>query len=180
MKNAEQKCFFQQCLYTALLELMKERAFDRISVGALCERAGVSRMTYYRSYDSKESILLQHLDESFSRYFDELKNGPQRDLYGIMCAFFRYVGRTEREFYTCIVQAGLSFLLMDRFYLYLGRMESLLLPHDEQHPYIRSYLTGGLYKITVDWTKNGMDVPEEQMAALLVELVELAGRMERL
>lgn len=176
MNNAEQKAFFRQCLYTALLELMKEQGFDKISVGALCERAGVSRMTYYRSYRSKEDILLQHLDESFARYFDALQSGPEWELRSAAQAFFHVISHTEREFYLCIVRQKLSSLLMDRFYVYLSRMLALLLPEQTWHPYIRSYLTGGLYKVTVDWIENGMDLSEEQMTALLVELVELTGR----
>lgn len=180
MNNAEQKAFFQQCLYTALLELLQEKEFERISVGALCERAGVSRMTYYRSYTSKEEILVQHLDESFARYWAELQADPSMDLYGMILTFFRYVGRTERAFYTCIVRRGLAYLLVEPFYEYLSRMLARLLPDSEQHPYIRSYLAGGLYKVTVDWTQSGMALPEEEMARLLVDIVELSAQVGRL
>lgn len=40
MNNAEQKWFFQQCLYDALMQLMREKKFEKISVGDLCGRAG--------------------------------------------------------------------------------------------------------------------------------------------
>ena len=66
MNNAEQKQFFQRCLYGALMQLIQEKKFEKISIGELCDRAGVSRMTYYRSYNNKEDIFLQHLDECFS------------------------------------------------------------------------------------------------------------------
>ena len=79
MNNAEQKAFFQQCLYTALMALMREKKFEKISVGEICQRAGVSRMTYYRSYNNKEDILLQHLDECFAAFLEGL---DMRDFYG--------------------------------------------------------------------------------------------------
>ena len=87
MTNSEQKAFFQQCLYTALTTLMQEKKFEKISVGELCQRAGVSRMTYYRSYNNKEDILLQHLDECFATYLDGL---DVQDFYGVALSFFRF------------------------------------------------------------------------------------------
>ena len=43
--NLEQKNFFRECLYTALMDLMNKKSIDKIGIGELCSKAGVSRMT---------------------------------------------------------------------------------------------------------------------------------------
>lgn len=163
MNNAEQKRFFQACLYDALMKLMQEKKFDKISVGELCEAAGVSRMTYYRSYNNKEDILLQHLDECFAMYLADL---PVQDFFGVALSFFQFWQGQEREFLIAVVRSGLSAQLMDKFYGYLDQIIPQMVSEEVQ-PFVKSFLAGGLYKMLMDWMKTGTQTPPEEMAAFL-------------
>lgn len=40
-------------LMTALMELMKEREFDNLSVSDICDKAGVHRATFYKHFNDK-------------------------------------------------------------------------------------------------------------------------------
>lgn len=164
MNNAQQKAFFQQCLYTALMDLMKEKKFEKISIGELCERAGVSRMTYYRSYNYKEDILLQHLDECFERYMQGL---DVQDFYSVALSFFQFWQSKERDFLIAVVRSGLSAQLMDKFYAYLEEIFSRMQLDAEVASYAKSFLAGGLYKMLIDWVKNDTRDSPEAMAAFL-------------
>lgn len=174
MTNAEQKRFFQQCLYDALMKLMQEKKFDKISVGELCDCAGVSRMTYYRSYNNKEDILLQHLDECFAVF---LKDLPVKDFYGVALSFFRFWQGQEREFLIAVVRSGLNAQLMDRFYDYLDQIIPQMVPSETVQPFVKSFLAGGLHKMLIDWMKTGTQTAPEEMAAFLAKgsrsLIEL-------
>ena len=160
MNNAEQKRFFQQCLYDALMQLMQEKKFEKISVGELCDRAGVSRMTYYRSYNNKEDILLQHLDECFAEYMRDLQ---VQDFYGVALSFFRFWQGKEKPFLIAVVRSGLSAQLMDQFYGYLDQV----IPQADTQPFVKSFLAGGLYKMLMDWMNTGTQTAPEEMAAFL-------------
>ena len=169
MNNAQQKQFFQQCLYTALRKLMARKAFGEISIAELCAVAGVSRMTYYRSYTCKEDILLQHLDELFIRYYDQLQRRKGLTFYELSLSFFRFIHRQEDAFFEAIIGAGLASLLMDRFYEYLERIFALIPLREAPGRYLRSFVAGGLYKMLIDWLENGADLPEEEMARRLTD-----------
>lgn len=164
MNNAEQKRFFQACLYDALMKLMQEKKFDKISVGELCEAAGVSRMTYYRSYNNKEDILLQHLDECFAVYLADL---PVQDFYGVALSFFQFWQGHERDFLIAVVRSGLNAQLMDRFYGYLDQIIPQMVHSEAVQPFVKSFLAGGLYKMLMDWMKTATQTPPEEMAAFL-------------
>ena len=146
------------------MELMKEKKFEKISIGELCDRAGVSRMTYYRSYNYKEDILLQHLDECFSRYMQGL---DVRDFYTSSLSFFQFWQDQEREFLIAVVKSNLAAGLMDKFYAYLEEIFSQMQLGTEVAPYAKSFLAGGLYKMLIDWVKNGTKDSPEAMADFL-------------
>ena len=48
-------------IYTALLQLMEQKPYEEITITDIVRRAGVSRMAYYRNYDSKDEILTRRL-----------------------------------------------------------------------------------------------------------------------
>jgi AcrR family transcriptional regulator len=52
----------------ALLALVREKPISAITIGELTGKAGVSRMTFYRNYTSKEEILLSHIKEILEEY----------------------------------------------------------------------------------------------------------------
>lgn len=52
----------KECIAQALSKLIETKPFSEIKITELTRIAGVSRMTYYRNFNSKEEI--------FSAYFD--------------------------------------------------------------------------------------------------------------
>ena len=50
----------EESITTALLELMAKKDFSKISITEIVQKAGVSRVTYYRHFDSKEDVLLTY------------------------------------------------------------------------------------------------------------------------
>ena len=49
------------CIYEALVQLMDEKPYEKITVTEIVARAGFSRMAYYRNYSSKDEILVKRL-----------------------------------------------------------------------------------------------------------------------
>jgi AcrR family transcriptional regulator len=52
----------RRLLKDAMLELIEEVGWDRVTVGALTERADVGRSTFYSHYGSREDLLLDGFD----------------------------------------------------------------------------------------------------------------------
>lgn len=154
LNNQEQKEFNQQCLYTALMQLLHKKPIDSITIGELCEYAGVSRMTYYRSYNSKEDILLHHLEDCFYRFMTLLESKKTHTHYEMACIFFDFWKTEEKDFLSILIRSGMSIQLMDRFFYYLDLFYQKVEPSQTISPYVRSFLAGGLYKLLVDWIRD--------------------------
>ena len=57
MSNKESNRLTRECLQTALIYLMGQKPFDKISISEIVRRSGVSRTAFYRNYNSKEEVL---------------------------------------------------------------------------------------------------------------------------
>jgi AcrR family transcriptional regulator len=54
-------------LRDALVELIEDRGFDRVTVGDLCSKAMVSRAAFYRNYRDKYALVEQIFDEAMAQ-----------------------------------------------------------------------------------------------------------------
>lgn len=52
----------------ALLLLMHEKPYAEITISEITHKAGVNRSTYYRHFDTKESIVRFYFDEVMREY----------------------------------------------------------------------------------------------------------------
>ena len=71
-------------LADAALELWAERGFDQTSVAAIAEAAGVSKGTFYLSFESKDALLEEvfrrnSLAPNLAQLVDDLKHRPLED-----------------------------------------------------------------------------------------------------
>ena len=48
----EKEKLTEQYIYGAFLQLLEKKHYDDISVCEICTKAGVSRMSFYRNFDS--------------------------------------------------------------------------------------------------------------------------------
>lgn len=53
----------RESIETALIELMKKKPLSDITISEIVERAGVSRVSYYRNYYYKEDVLFASMDK---------------------------------------------------------------------------------------------------------------------
>ena len=65
----------RQAFRKALLELLEEKPFEKISVTDLTNRADIARITFYKHYKSKEGLLLSIIKGFFENFFENFARG---------------------------------------------------------------------------------------------------------
>ncbi len=107
VKKKKSNQFLRSCIFEALMILLQQKKYDDITVSEITSKAGVSRMTYYRTYSSKEDIVIQHFKEMVTELKEkdpEIGNQPYEVWYKVLLDFvyseqelMAYILRTPRS-----------------------------------------------------------------------------------
>ena len=81
-KNAAHELVIES-MTQALLQLMEKKPLDEISATELCDRAGVSRQSYYRNFSSKEEILSEYLTKCTDEWYRSLDIFDREDFHEV-------------------------------------------------------------------------------------------------
>lgn len=158
----------RECMLTALIQLLEKRPLSAITVSELTEKAGVSRMTYYRNYSSKEDIFARHLQDILEEYHEEslqLMQGERHYDFAHMMHCFRYFN-DHRRFLDCLFESGLSGMFLSALEDYvLSRWRTD--PDDPAEFYALRAFSGALFSVYIAWSKRGAQESPEEMAEML-------------
>jgi len=151
-KKAQKFNLIKDCIAQAMFELLKTKEFKDIKISELTEKAGVSRITYYRNFFDKKDVITY----AFERYSDEYfeKNKDAKD--PILTAT-RYMLSMKKPI-MILYQANLSYILQDYIYRYIGPKKDT--PKDQV--YYRAGMAGFFWGYINQWIKDDMKkTPEE-------------------
>lgn len=169
MSNEESNRLTRECLQTALIYLMNEKPFDKITITELVKRSGVSRTAFYRNYTAKEDILWE-LNHAFinklASSFIQVRD--QKDSYRWYYSFFHEV-RDNADTMRLLLQANLPTAPLISPEFIINRL-SLTLDTEEYYHFLA--WQGAFATVLINWFRDGMKEDVEYMAKLCVQLMK--------
>ena len=85
----EKENLTQKYIYTAFLQLLEKKHYDSISVCEICTKAGVSRMSFYRNFESKEDLAFKGIKQIMCGIESNFKNLKVINKFTIIQEFFQ-------------------------------------------------------------------------------------------
>ena len=169
----------QQTLFDALIDLLKVKHYDAISVKDIIEKANVGRSTFYAHYQTKDDLLKSGFERVLDMLLEQVVfDGAARILTLDSAPLFRHA-QSHAELYRTLAwgtgfevittqgQASLGEKFRQRF--------SLLVSSDRQPTVPLSALSyslsGSLLILLKWWLENGMPCTPETMDGIFQQLV---------
>ncbi|RSX49484.1 TetR/AcrR family transcriptional regulator [Bifidobacterium callimiconis] len=184
-------------LTEALLELMKSKPVDRITVTELTERADVNRVTFYSHYGNVRALLDTVMDEvtvscrsRIETHADQIIAG---DFLPLATDILTYVDEHEQVFSVMVSSAGevLFNRLADDIRDVCNRVvdpvsqavestgerlgDAELRRAEMIRDYQFDYIMGGIMNVVRNWFAGGRREPIEFVAAILASTTRAAG-----
>jgi AcrR family transcriptional regulator len=169
----------RRLLIDALLELMKDHPYSKITVAHIAEKSGVARPTFYLHFHSKDDLLIAYIDEMFEKFYEEIDQyiTKRKDADPVIASIMFRQWSDNAEFAHLLVQTDIDSLMLNQFKNYITRVvESFILAHGIQRqagllPYVVDFLAGASFMVITRWVREGMVETPEVMGELYASLV---------
>ena len=150
----------RQRIARGLFILMRRQPYRKLQVKQICKAAGVSRMTYYRNFRSKDDVIKYSFDTDFTVFIQRVASSHHPSFVTIATIFFRLV-KQRRLKMELIFDNDLSGLLLDRLEHYISGLidERVLHTREQSSKLLIAMIAGGLTEILITWTRDGMKTP---------------------
>ncbi|WP_411344870.1 TetR/AcrR family transcriptional regulator [Paenibacillus sp. WLX1005] len=168
-------------LRDALIHLMEQQPYDKITIQDITARATVNRKTFYLHYESKDHLLFAVTDELLGELFGEARDAStfhqsidelQRYIAG---RIFTYIIRYKRFFEVMFEQRAMfNFVQYMKQYIARFYEERFAALDDAQLPVhkdvIASYISSAYVGVIHWWLREGMPYTPEEMTEQMIAL----------
>jgi len=171
----------RQLLQDALITLILQKGYDKITVQDIIDEANVGRSTFYAHYLDKDDLMagaMELLREELHQHMAGTDNGDEQEAAIASLALFRHT-REQHHLYKAmiggkgidIVVTVLNDALLAHAQTYFEQVErdrgQLAVPV----PVVATFLAGTLQVLLTWWLDNDMPYSPERMNEMFMQLV---------
>ncbi|NUP36446.1 MAG: TetR/AcrR family transcriptional regulator [Streptomyces sp.] len=157
----------RKLLRDALIELIEERGFERVTVAEICERAMVSRAAFYRNHRDKYQLVETVFDEAVAELLGSMDGAADQSPLERWVGFFEHVDGYHR-FYGALLGRNGSPWFADRMRSTLAGMVAEHLPAPQGRPAGTGLVPSVLAAMSVQsitwWLEQGRPYPPRRIA----------------
>ncbi len=150
--------FLKECIADAILELLKEKSIDKITVDEIAAVSGVGRASYFRYYKRKEDAITFKFVKMWERWTEE-NSVAVKNSFAVENArtFFTY-NYSIRDILTLVYKNNLRDAVYDSF-------RQLMLTETEriEDYYKAAFYANGLFGLLDEWVKRGFTESVDDM-----------------
>lgn len=176
--KTEQTARRQRKFELELLNMMKQKHYDEISVSDLCDRLESPRKSFYRYFSGKDGALhalIDHVLLELEEVF--MESAADEDVFLQQLQSFFAFWLRNRDFLGALVQSNLSGLLIERsishalrdFYVGCNQVSGNQARASE---YLTHFAVCGLMSIVLRWHTEGYSESPAQMAKIARDIMK--------
>lgn len=173
--NDEQRELTRQCLFDALMILWEQKPYEKITITEIAKKAGVSRMSFYRNFESKDAIVWGKLKELNDKYLVELARETEMRIEDFTVHLYEYV-RDNAAFMRKVMAADFAWMLLKLIEDYMEHPDAFQLSDVDlsvfQDENLRHFMAGGYGAMISKWLAGGMRESPREMGVQMARYVK--------
>ena len=161
-------------IFEALMLLMDEMPYGKISVSDITEKAGIARTTFYRNYNDKDDVVFEYLLNTFNTELLNIKTVDKDDKQNTIVFMFdyKYMVKHQKTLKKLLSISDIE----NRIFRELQEFPMSLLEHYKEKlsaweylicRYKLCYQITGCLRVLFDWFVNDMPMPVENIVGML-------------
>lgn len=164
----EEKNLTRQYIFEAFFKLLETMPYEKISVSTITNKAGVSRMSFYRNFNSKEDLVKESLAKTVCYLQSIIKSLETKNEYTIIKSFFETF-KEYKSLLMAIAESSISKTLTD---ITIKKLKENF-PEDtfnKTQKYFPVFHYAAITSVMFEWLKNGCEESPEEMSRFLCSL----------
>ena len=164
-------------LSAALVELIREKDYNTITVSDIIDRANVGRSTFYAHYRDKDDLFVGELDRVIEVLSHRIPDQEEMPFFPSL-GLFRHVGEEYQLYKSLLWGPGIDLLIKHLQKSLSKRIEQGLVESGEEFnipiPILANFIAGSFLTLLQWWLENKMIYSPEEMDKIFRKLT-MAG-----
>lgn len=159
---------------TALFALIMEKDYEAITICEICDKAEVTRKTFYRNFGSKDDVVEFAVYARLQGFFNYPSNLP---FVNMLTSVFTFLAQ-RKPILIRFTKLGIYHLLSSpalKYFAASPRIKNFILkePHSEVYrKFIANALCGMESSIVASWAEGGCVESPEELTRLSIEIMK--------
>lgn len=176
--KTEQSANRQREIEKCLVEILKNKHYDDVTVTEICEKMNIPRKSFYRYFDGKEGIIhsmINHLMMDYNIIRSHTNSKDDITLKGEFAVFFKF-WKDKEEILSVLDRSGILGRIIENAtgfamneynevqgYLMGGEKDDKLVAYQ--------FVVSGLMTMMINWYRGGFKESVENMARASVKII---------
>lgn len=174
---------------SALMEILKTKSFEYITVSEICKKAGVNRSTFYLHYENTRDLLeetIHNMTDNFVSYFvPDGKISPinfeesQKDKLVFiseeyLMPYLSYF-KENRKIFLTVFENGKLFGFEETYEKLFNNIFNPILDvfkyPESERKYVMAFYLNGINSIIMEWIKEDCVKPEKEVVKIINDCI---------
>src|SRR5215216_114045 len=160
-------------LSAALVQLIREKDYNSITVSDIIERANVGRSTFYAHYRDKDDLFVGELDRVIEVLSQQIPSQEEMPFFPSL-GLFRHVGEQYELYKALVWTPGIDLLIKHLQKSLSQRVQQGLVKSGQEFdtplPILANFITGNFLTLLKWWLENKRIYSAEQMDTIFLKL----------
>ena len=157
----------KEAIATALLQLLSRQNLSNLTVSQVCQRAGVSRMAFYRNFDGLDRVLHGHFQPKIAKVFETIRKDVNlAEKIDEQVRFFGLFG----DDLLAAIEKGYEPLIQE---IFVEEIQKSYTARGDGYWVV--FMASGVYAIWKKWLQDGQTIPLTSIARFFRQLDSLNG-----
>ena len=163
----------------SLVKLTKETPYKKIKIQDITKDAALARQTFYLHYKSKDSVLVNYIDNVFDSFYQEIEGHiiASAEPGDIIAWHLFNQWQQHADFAKLIIAADVEHLVIKSFRNYITRVMGLYIRNHsipmndpEALGFMVDYLAGASWMVLQRWIESDFRYPLDKLAKLYSQI----------
>lgn len=165
--------YTREWTFEALTKLLETKKFEDIKITEIINKAGISRATFYRNFNTKDDIVKIKVKVFFENFYNDIIESFQQanpeDEFFLISSFFKRIDE-EEKFVETVIKSKLEYLMVEGILklinLHKDLFYSIVAINKKAEDYTMEIVASSAWTLLSKWHRSGKEESPQELSRI--------------